>query len=93
MRRLLLVTERAAGPHRPEYDASWARLRDAVVAAGGRAWRFRDPAQGSRLLEFVEWKQQPDEPGLLEHADVRSGLERLEKLAPAERSHTWEELP
>lgn len=93
MRRLLLVTERTPGPDRAEYEAAWAGLRDAVVAAGGRAWRFRDPSGGSRRLEFIEWKQGPNGPGILEHPAVRDGLERLDLIAPAERSHIWEESP
>ena len=92
MSRFLLVTIRHVAPAGQEtYDEQWARLRSAVVEAGGRAWRFRKPENPLHHIEFVEWKQ-PGDSALTETEPVRTALAQLDSAAAVVSRETWEDI-
>ncbi|HSJ06647.1 MAG TPA: hypothetical protein VK936_08095 [Longimicrobiales bacterium] len=89
MRRLLSTRRHVPLDRLDEYAAAWLATRDAVAAAGGRAWLFRGAGHDDRFMEFVEWDSAAGEP--LDSAEVRSAIARLGTFAPAADASEWEE--
>jgi hypothetical protein len=89
MRRLLSTRRHVPLDRLDGYSAAWLALRDAVVAAGGRAWLFRGAGHDDRFMEFVEWDAAAGEP--LDAPEVRSAIARLGTFAPTADTAEWEE--
>lgn len=89
MRRLLSTRRQVPLDRLDGYSAAWLATRDAVVAAGGRAWLFRGVGHDDRFMEFVEWDAAAGEP--LDDEEVRTAVARLETFAPAADMGEWEE--
>jgi hypothetical protein len=89
MRRLLCTRRQVALDTTDEYVIAWLALRNAVAAAGGRAWIFRGAAHEDQFMEFIEWDDDALEP--LEAEGVGSALARLTAFGAATSSDEWEE--
>jgi hypothetical protein len=55
MRRLHCTRRQVPLDREDDYLLSWASVRRAVEAAGGRAWIFSGAEHEDRFLEFIEW--------------------------------------
>lgn len=88
--RKLLVTNREfeSGCDEAACNVAWDRVRSAVEAVGGRAWRFHDSARPSRIVEFIEWIE-PSDP--LCDAEVNRSLSGLSAIAPSVTEQLLEE--
>lgn len=92
--RLLLVTIRVVeDADRPMGDAAWPRLRAAVQAIGGRAWRFRQRGAPRRYIEFLEWIASPGVPDLPDRTGIAAALAALDRTGTIETREIWEETP
>jgi hypothetical protein len=89
MRRLLCTRRQVALDTADEYLIAWLTLRNAVVAAGGRAWIFRGSGHEDQFLEFIEWADNTAEP--LEEDRVVWALSQLAAFGTAACSDEWEE--
>jgi hypothetical protein len=89
MRRLLCTRRQVALDTTDEYLIAWLALRNAVVAAGGRAWIFRGAGHEDQFMEFIEWDDGALAP--LETEDVGSALAQLTAFGTATSNDEWEE--
>jgi hypothetical protein len=91
--RRLLSTRRLIPLDRlDEYLGGWSTLRAAAEAAGGRAWMFRGAGHQDHFIEFLEWRDEGEDP-LPERGDVREALRNLDGGFGAVHSDEWEEVP
>ncbi len=89
MKRRLLATRRVVPLDRSEeYDEHWVRVRDAVEAAGGRAWRFRAARRQDQYMEFIEARELD---AILERAPVVTARGDLDDAFGRGKSEEWEE--
>ncbi len=88
---MLRVTRRVSASDSDAYATAWVRLRDAVLAAGGRAWRFHKPQNPLHHLEFIEWKQSAHEPDVPDRPEVSAACAALDAHFPPASLETWEE--
>jgi hypothetical protein len=79
-RHLISLRRRIGADQHAAYDAAWHHLRDAAVARGAHAWRFRSAADATEFLEFLEFRAGADPRS---HTPVRDALAALDRLAPA----------
>jgi hypothetical protein len=72
-----------------DYLLSFARVRTAVEAEGGRAWIFRRAGHEDTFLEFIEWDDLKAEP--LMDDGVNAARMTLDAHAAPIGSDEWEE--
>jgi hypothetical protein len=90
--RRLLATRRVIPLDRiDEYSMAWRRIRDAVVAAGGRAWLFRGAGHDDHFLEFIEWSDGDSGPSFVEHGEVAAARTAIEEQLGGGHADEWEE--
>lgn len=90
MTRHLATTRRHVPLDRvDEYLAAWAAVRDAIVAAGGRAWIFHGAEHEDQFLEFIEWSGGVKNP--LAGDGVADALLELNAFATPMHAEEWEE--
>ena len=79
---------------RPEYDAAWARLRDAATARGAHAWRFISAVRPDLFLEFVEFAADADPRSRPEIVNALEALDREFGTAagPTAAVEEWREV-
>jgi hypothetical protein len=90
MRRLLSTRRIIPLDRLDEYLAAWARLREAFVAAGGRAWLFRAGARQDHFIEFLEFGGRED---ILERDNIVEAREVLDEEFGEGQVEEWEEAP
>jgi hypothetical protein len=88
-RRLISIRRKVAAELSAEYDAAWAKLRDAVTGGGAHAWRFASAAYPSEYLEFLEFASGADPRARSPVAELLSALDRL----AGGTSEEWDESP
>jgi hypothetical protein len=80
--RVLLIHRRSVPAARlADYHLAWDVCRDAAIAAGARAWRYRSAADETRFIEFVEFGGGRDprrDPA------AAAGLATLDDIVPAD---------
>lgn len=89
VRTLVHVVRRVPDAEREAYRALWAPLRDAAQALGAHAWHFRGAADGTRIVEFLEWKGGDARTD----AAVRAAKAAVDARFPAEQEEGWTEFP
>lgn len=92
MRRLLATRRTIPLDRIDEYASGWRRIRDAVVAAGGRAWLFRGAGHEDHFLEFIEWSDgASSEPSLVERSEIAAARTAIDEQLGGGHVDEWEE--
>jgi hypothetical protein len=89
MLRLLCTRRHVPLDVADDYLMAWQSMRNAVIAAGGRAWIFRGAGHEDRFMEFIEWNDDSDSP--LDDDIVADGMAQLGSFGYASSSDEWEE--
>lgn len=87
-RRLVSIRRSVAGSRAADYDALWSAVRQRVEAAGAHAWRFAAADDGTRRMEFIEFRAGADPR---RGPEVRAALDRLEGAFPGEEEE-WDDV-
>lgn len=74
-RILVSVQRRVDRTQLSRYDTAWSAFREAAVARGAKAWRFRSAEEEGLYLEFLEFRVEADPRADQEMKGALSGLE------------------
>lgn len=90
MSRLRTVRRQVPLDRGEDYLLAWAAARQAVEAAGGRAWIFRGADNEDQFMEFVEWNDDAL-PSLMLEDRVAAALTELDAFGAPAATGEWEE--
>lgn len=88
--RLMSVRRTVAQDATDAYLAAWARLRDAVVALGGKAWLFHASGRPEAHLEFLESRRLAE---IVRDNDVSAAIRALDESFGPGAVELWEDAP
>lgn len=88
--RLMSVRRTVAEDAADGYYAAWARLRDAVVALGGKAWLFHASGRPEAHLEFLESRRLAE---IVQDDDVSAAIQALDEAFGPGTVELWEDAP
>lgn len=88
--RLISIRRTVVAEHADDYRTAWARLRDAIVEAGGKAWLFHAAGHAEDHLEFLESRELGR---ILANEAISTMLQQLENEFGPGTVELWNDAP